>query len=213
MTLQSPDAAERYQIYLQSGREAGEFPFVRADGEARLASYSACRMAQGQHLSILRDMTQAKRAEQKLRETEQERSYVLSSAQCQLWYADIKDSDHPDQLYWDAHFVDVEAAQHFFRWIYSRVKSYQDARRRARLSEDREVCDRWVRPPFGPGAVMNRNSAAMPRMEPFTGCMRTSAWKRSWKAGSGGQWVSAPTLPRVSRQNRHCSKVRRGSAP
>ena len=53
MTQQTPGAAERYQVYLQSGREAGEFSFARADGIARIASYSAFRMAHGQHLSIL----------------------------------------------------------------------------------------------------------------------------------------------------------------
>lgn len=142
MTLQSPEAAERYQAYLQSGREVGEFPFRRAGGEARIASYSACRLDQGQHLSMLRDITQARRAEQKLRDTEQERAHVLSSARCQLWYADITDSDHPDQLFWDAHFVDVEAAQRFLPLNMQPGELYQDARRRARLPEDRETSDR-----------------------------------------------------------------------
>jgi PAS domain S-box-containing protein len=58
LTPEAPGAAEQYQHYLQTGREAGEFTFVRADNQVRVASYSACRVAPGQHLSILRDITE-----------------------------------------------------------------------------------------------------------------------------------------------------------
>jgi PAS domain S-box-containing protein len=58
---ESPGAAERYAHYVQTGREAGELTFVRPDKDVRIASYSACRLAPGRHLSILRDLTVQKR--------------------------------------------------------------------------------------------------------------------------------------------------------
>lgn len=64
MTLpQDPDAAEQYQVYLQMGRQRGEFSFLRSDGAKRIAAYSACRLAPGQHLSILHDITESRRVE------------------------------------------------------------------------------------------------------------------------------------------------------
>ena len=60
ITAQSPSAREQYQKYLQAGRETGEFSFIRADGTARIAAYSACRLTPGQHLSILHDITERK---------------------------------------------------------------------------------------------------------------------------------------------------------
>lgn len=63
MTLQAPGAAEQYRNYLRTGRETGEFTFVRADGGVRVASYSAYRLAPGEHFSILRDVTVQKQNE------------------------------------------------------------------------------------------------------------------------------------------------------
>lgn len=58
-----PGAAERYAQYLQRGKESGEFTFIRPDNEVRTTFYSACRLAPGMHLSILRDITAQKRGE------------------------------------------------------------------------------------------------------------------------------------------------------
>jgi PAS domain S-box-containing protein len=135
-------SAEREQEYLETGRTAGDFQFVRGDGDVRTASYSAYRLVSGHRLRTLRDITEARRAEQRLRESEQERAYVMSSARCLIWYADIAQSDHPDQLFWDARFVDAEAAQQFLPLDIQPGESYNSARRRARLPEDREACDR-----------------------------------------------------------------------
>ena len=60
VTPDARNAAEKYQEYLRTGRETGEFTFIRGDGEIRIASYAACRLAPGRHLSILRDITKAK---------------------------------------------------------------------------------------------------------------------------------------------------------
>jgi PAS domain S-box-containing protein len=136
------DAAESKQEYLRTGREAGELRFVRADGDVRIASYSAYRLVSGHHLRILRDITEARRAEQKLRESEQERAYVMASARCLIWYADITNSSHPHQLHWDHHYVDQEAAQQFLPLKMQPGESYNVAQYHARLPADRDACDR-----------------------------------------------------------------------
>jgi PAS domain S-box-containing protein len=64
MTAEAPDALERYKRYIETGREAGEFAFIHTDGQMRIASYSACRLAPGRHLSILRDLTMQRRAQE-----------------------------------------------------------------------------------------------------------------------------------------------------
>ena len=69
--------------------------------------------------------------------SEQEREYVLSGARCMLWYANVTHSDHPDQLFWDACFVDPEAAQRFLPLEMLPGESYADARYRARLPDRR----------------------------------------------------------------------------
>ena len=67
MTIDAPTAGERYQEYIQKGAEAGEFSFVRPDGERRTLQYNAVRFAPGRHLSILRDITERTRAEAALK--------------------------------------------------------------------------------------------------------------------------------------------------
>ena len=69
-TVEAPGALEQYRTYVQTGRETGEFTFVRADIQVRTASYTACRVAPDQHLSILRDITLQKEAEEQLRQSE-----------------------------------------------------------------------------------------------------------------------------------------------
>ncbi|MCW3054566.1 MAG: signal transduction histidine kinase [Chthonomonadales bacterium] len=133
---------ESRQAYLQTGRASGEVSFVRADDDVRTASYSAYRQPSGHHLRILRDVTDARRAEQRLRETEQDRAYVMASARCLIWYADITNTDHPLYLHWDHHYVDSEAAQQFLPLKMQPGESYNVAQYHARLPEDRDACDR-----------------------------------------------------------------------
>ncbi len=143
--LPTPEASNtqtEFQNYKETGHAVGEFVFVKAEGETHIAAYSACRLAPGAHFSILHYVTEIRQAEQKLRETERERAYVMSGAWCLLWYADITESDHPDMLYWNSRFVDVEAAQQFLPLELRAGESYADARYHARLPEDRAACDR-----------------------------------------------------------------------
>ena len=52
-----PDAAEQFVGHLLNERKSGEFAFVRTDGQTRFATYTTCRMAPGQHVSFLHDIT------------------------------------------------------------------------------------------------------------------------------------------------------------
>lgn len=61
VTVQEPGAVERYRRYVETGREVGEFEFVRPDQQLRIAAYTACRLGPNCHLSILRDITEEKR--------------------------------------------------------------------------------------------------------------------------------------------------------
>lgn len=59
---------DRFQSYLKTAFEEGEFSFDRPDGETRTSLYSISRFAPGRHLSILRDITERNRAELSLRQ-------------------------------------------------------------------------------------------------------------------------------------------------
>lgn len=79
-TSTTPDAAERYRQYLERGREIGEFDFVRQDGESRIAQYHAVRIDTDFNLSILVDITDRKRVEEDLRQSEKRLSVVFNNS-------------------------------------------------------------------------------------------------------------------------------------
>ncbi len=87
-------------------------------------------------------LSEAKPAEQGLRESDVTRAYVMSSARCVLWYADVEDIGHPDLLRWETHVVDEEAAQQFLSVEVQPGEAYQEALYRAKLPNDRNACDR-----------------------------------------------------------------------
>ena len=69
------------------------------------------------------------------------RHEILAAARCLLWHADITESGHPTEMYWDTHFVDAAAAR---EWLPIEVRpgeEYLDARRRARFPEELEAND------------------------------------------------------------------------
>lgn len=70
MLQEKPDASKQGQDLLQTGRETGEFSFARADGQERIGSYSACSVMPGQHLYIFRDITEQKRIQAKVQESD-----------------------------------------------------------------------------------------------------------------------------------------------
>jgi two-component system cell cycle sensor histidine kinase/response regulator CckA len=88
-------------------------------------------------LCIARNITEYKRQEM-------ERQYVMASANCLLWYADVHDTGHPDYLGWNIFITDEEAAQRFLPLDLQPGEAYKDAKYRHRLPEDRAACDRMA---------------------------------------------------------------------
>jgi PAS domain S-box-containing protein len=69
-SAEPPDSLTRYQEYLATGFRAGEWAFLRRDGEQRTARYTMTKYATGLHLCIVRDVTDTKRAKEALRQSE-----------------------------------------------------------------------------------------------------------------------------------------------
>ena len=63
MTPDGPTAKDQYERYLRTGSEEGQFIFLSPDNEIRVASYTAFRVADNRHISILRDISAQKRGE------------------------------------------------------------------------------------------------------------------------------------------------------
>lgn len=65
--LNSPEAEQHLKQLDHNQSQTGEFTFIRSDRQQRIAEYTACQFSPGCYLSILRDVTDRKRAEAELR--------------------------------------------------------------------------------------------------------------------------------------------------
>ena len=141
----SPDRSNQEETLLERVRRGEHIdPFetvcIRKDGARIDVSLilSMLRDNDGTFIgfsTIARDISQQKRQAR-------EREYVMASANCLLWYADVYDTGHPDYLGWDNHITDEEAAQRFLPLDLQEGEAFKDAKYRHRLPEDREACDR-----------------------------------------------------------------------
>src|SRR5215218_8306431 len=69
-----------WQAFLEQGEQEGEFPLYRPDGEMRDLEFKAkAGFLPGRHLSVLRDVTERKRAEEALRESNRRIVRILES--------------------------------------------------------------------------------------------------------------------------------------
>jgi PAS domain-containing protein len=71
-------------------------------------------------VGVTTDITERKRLEA-------ERDYLMSSAQCLLWWADIENTEHPEYLHWEMHFPDNESVQRFLPLALEAGEAYKDS--------------------------------------------------------------------------------------
>jgi len=83
------DVETAWQEFQDSGEQRGTVPVVRADGERRLVEYAATPdVVPGQHLSVLRDITERREREHELSQFEQMLETLLSRMPVVLWTTD-----------------------------------------------------------------------------------------------------------------------------
>lgn len=80
------DLTEVWQQFLQQGQQKGEFLVHRPDGRVRQTEFAAvANFIPHRHLSILRDITDRKQAEARLKENEERLKLALEASQTGIW--------------------------------------------------------------------------------------------------------------------------------
>jgi len=138
-----PEDRERTDRFASAQVRAGcsyqqEFRCRRLDGDIRwiLEDVQVTNIAPGhwRAVGVSTDITDRKRAEEALRDTERDLRSVLGFANCIIWHAEIEDRGR-QYLDWTASVVDLESAQEFFPVDVPPGESYLTAWMRCRLPE------------------------------------------------------------------------------
>lgn len=84
MSTAPNSAGEQFEQYKKTTSTRGEFAFVRGNGEHRMALWSAAEVAEGEHASVLQDITDLRTQEQRLREEKERAQRYLDIAAVML---------------------------------------------------------------------------------------------------------------------------------
>jgi PAS domain S-box-containing protein len=79
-----------WEEFLREGRQEGEFEFLHSDGSIRYAEYRAvANLLPNTHMAVLRDITQRKKADALLKESEEHLRFVLNASNDGVWEWDL----------------------------------------------------------------------------------------------------------------------------
>ena len=88
------DASTAWDRFLAEGAMTGEFELVRSDGDARTVEFSATAdVTPGRHLATLRDVTDRRRIEADLLESEVRFRQIVARVDETIWMADAETAD------------------------------------------------------------------------------------------------------------------------
>lgn len=133
----SPDLLSRFVLQSVDFERSGIWRHHRKNGqivEVEAISHRLNFAGRKAVMVVAQDITERKRLQE-------ERDYLMSSAQCLLWWADIYETGKP-YLEWDIHYPNRVSAQRFLPLPLEEGESYRSGFYRCRLPEDRERCDR-----------------------------------------------------------------------
>ena len=164
---------------------------VRKDGTtfpARLDIHSVCDSDDELLYRVIyvQDISEKRGLLTSLRETEEERAYMMSAARCLLWHAQVQDTGNPRYLDWNMTIpgyggrAAVFAPRHAARRKLLRTPGIATATRRIGTCA---TC--WEPQRCGRGRATIRSSGAIAVTAVCAGCMKTFGWKRWSRAKSG----------------------------
>ncbi|HMO57606.1 MAG TPA: PAS domain S-box protein [Roseiflexaceae bacterium] len=79
-TPRDEDLQQRFRRYIDTGPEQGEFIFYQPDGDLRIATYTANRIGDNLHMSILQDVTDLRQIEEDFHEINQRYRLITENA-------------------------------------------------------------------------------------------------------------------------------------
>ncbi|TVQ63991.1 MAG: PAS domain S-box protein, partial [Phycisphaerales bacterium] len=99
----APTIAEQYESYTRVGARIGEFRLLRPDGAVRIVEYTARRVDDDTHMTILRDVTERRAAEEERRVAIERFECVVKATEDVVWDWDLT----TDTIEWSEAFTRV----------------------------------------------------------------------------------------------------------